>query len=279
MGKMKETDDFGNRMKSYEVVETSRELDVHLPIYARIDGRAFHTFTRGMNRPFDNRITTAMQHTTQYLVQKTDARIGYTQSDEISLIWLAVSSESDIFFSGKIQKMVSVLASMAASHFMYSIPIELQNKLPHFDTRVFQLPSKEEAANMILWRAMDARKNAISMAAQTYFSHGQLQGKSQKDMLAMLTEIGKDFEADFPDYFKRGSFFQKRTFEREFIEVDKQVIPEDQWPESGKVIRSHYPLLNMPPFNKVANRVEVIFDKEEPEYPREEAQEENTTET
>lgn len=115
MGKLKENDDFGNRMKEFEAVETSRRFDVSLPIYARIDGRSFSRFTRGMDRPFDRRMSDAMVQTTSYLVDQTHARLGYTQSDEISLVWQAEADNADIFFSGKVLKMASVLASMAAA--------------------------------------------------------------------------------------------------------------------------------------------------------------------
>lgn len=115
--RLKDGDDFGNRMKAYEAVEAARKLDSQLPIYARIDGRAFSTFTRGMQRPFDPAMTTAMIETAKHLLHATHARIGYTQSDEISLVWLADSPQSDVFFSGKVHKMVSVLASMAAAKF------------------------------------------------------------------------------------------------------------------------------------------------------------------
>jgi tRNA(His) guanylyltransferase len=258
MSRLKDADEFGDRMKAYEAVETARKLDPLLPIYARIDGRAFSAFTRGMERPFDMRMTAAMVETTKHLVQATHARIGYTQSDEISLVWLADKPESDVLFSGKIQKMVSVLASMAAAKFATVIPSEYEARLPHFDARVFQLPSKEEGANAFLWRAMDARKNAISMVAQSRFSHKTLFGKDQKAMLGMLAEAGVDFEA-LPVCFRRGSFVRREVVERLLDEEELARIPEKHRP-SGPVMRSNMKVLDMPPFNKVANRVEVIFD-------------------
>lgn len=265
MSKMDERDDFGDRMKSYEAVETSRRLDVHLPIYARIDGRAFSTFTRGMSRPFDQRMTFAMVETTKYIVGKTHARIGYTQSDEISLVWLAETDASDVFFSGKIQKMVSVLASMAAAKFASVCPDAYRDRLPHFDARVFQLPSKTEAANAILWRAMDARKNAISMVAQSAFSHKQLFGKRQRDMLEMLAmEIGIDFES-FPEEHKRGSFVRRETSKRELTADELSCIPEAHRPV-GPIERSSVVTISMPSFDRVANREAVVFDGAAPIY-------------
>lgn len=259
MSRLDEKDEFGARMKAYEAVETGRRFDVHLPVYARIDGHSFSRFTRGMARPFDERMTAAMVDTTKFLVDKTHARIGYTQSDEISLVWLADAPPSDIFFSGKVQKMVSVLASMAATKFATLTPEGFRDRLPHFDARVFQLPSRSEAANTILWRAMDARKNAISMVAQSRFSHKALFGKDQKAMLAMLAERGVDFEADYPDRFKRGTFVRRVTALRELTEEELARIPPPHRP-SGPIERSSVVEIDMPPFNRVANREAVVFD-------------------
>lgn len=250
-------DEFGDRMKGYEAVETHRRLDPHLPIYARIDGRGFSKFTRGMDRPFDATMTAAMIETCRHMVQETHARIGYTQSDEISLIWLAENEGSDVFFSGKVQKMASVLASMAAAKFARVCPPGYEHKLPHFDARVFQLPSLAEGANAILWRAMDARKNAIQMVAQAHFSPKHLHGKGQSDMLAMLAEIGVDFEA-YPASFKRGSYLRRVTAERELSAAELKAIPAKHRP-SGPVLRSSVDLIDMPPLNIVTNREEVIF--------------------
>lgn len=258
VSRLKDTDDFGNRMKAYEAVETARKLDPTLPIYARIDGRSFSRFTRGMARPFDPGMTAAMVETTKYLVYETHARMGYTQSDEISLVWLADGPDSDVLFSGKVQKMVSVLASMAAAKFARVCPSGYEDRVPHFDARVFQLPSLDEAANAFLWRAMDARKNAISMAAQAKFSHKQLFGKDQKAMLEMLAGAGIDFEA-FPECFTRGTFVRRVTTERMLTGMELFRIPEKHRP-TGPVMRTDMHVISMPPFNKVNNRVEVIFD-------------------
>jgi len=257
MSAMRELDDFGARMKAYEAVETERRLAVNQPVYARLDGRSFSTFTRGMERPFDPRITHAMIETTKHLVEKTHARIGYTQSDEISLIWLA-EGRGDIFFSGKVQKMTSVLASMAAAKFATVCPPDYRDRMPHFDARVFNLPSRTEGANVFLWRAMDARKNAITMVAQSAFSHKQLYKKKQADMLAMISELGIDFDA-IPEMFTRGSFVRRMTERRALSDEEISRIPEGHRP-SGLVDRSQIVVVPMPQFNRVANREAVIFD-------------------
>ena len=138
-------DDFGDRMKRYEAVETERYAMPLLPIYARIDGRCFSSFTQGMKRPYHERITRAMVETTKYLVEETHARIGYTQSDEISLVWQQDRYDSEVLFSGKVHKLVSVLASMATAKFNHvcladeTLRERTLQMLPVFDCRVFQV--------------------------------------------------------------------------------------------------------------------------------------------
>ena len=110
-------DELGDRMKAYEAHETGRRFMPLLPVYARIDGRCFSAFTRTFPRPYSEAFALAMLATTEYLVAETHARIGYTQSDEISLVWLQPRCHAELFFAGKVQKMTSVLASMATARF------------------------------------------------------------------------------------------------------------------------------------------------------------------
>lgn len=262
MAKLKESDDFGNRMKEYEAVETGRRFVVSLPVYARIDGRAFSSFTRGMARPFDIRMTVAMIWTAKHLVQHTHARMGYVQSDEISLVWQADGEDSDIFFSGKTQKMASVLASLAAAKFATVCPGEFRDRLPHFDCRVFQLPNRTEAANAFLWRAMDCKKNAISMVAQSLFSAKQLHNKNQADMRKMIAKAGIVFD-DYPVPFRRGTFLRRETTERLLSADELARIPEKHRP-CGPVLRTSVEAIDMPEFHTVTNRASVIFDGAHP---------------
>lgn len=262
MSKMRDTDEFGARMKAYEAVETDRCLDPALPIYARLDGRGFSRFTRGMEKPFDPHMTVAMIETARHLVDKTKARIGYVQSDEISLLWQTETPEADMMFSGKLQKLVSVLASMATAKFATVCPTGFQDRLPAFDCRVFQLPTRIEAANTFLWRAMDCRRNAVSMVAQKHFSHRALDGKSQDDMHEMLRGIDVDFMT-YPAVNRLGSFVGRRHLERTLTPEEIKKIPENRRPQ-GPLIRSSVVTIPIPPFNEVANRVEVLFNGEDP---------------
>ena len=180
------SDALGDRMKEYESHETARRFLPGLPIYARIDGRGFSKFTRGMDRPFDGNMSRSMIETTKTLVRETHATIGYVQSDEISLVWIP-GPNGISWFNGKIMKMSSVLAGLATASFMENVIQYFPNwmalvlRLPHFDCRVISMPSETEAANMVLWRTLDAAKNSLSMAASHYYSHKDLQNKSGSD--------------------------------------------------------------------------------------------------
>jgi tRNA(His) guanylyltransferase len=266
-------DDFGDRMKAYEAVETGRRLDASLPVYARIDGRGFSKFTRGLRRPFDPRMTAAMQETTKHLVEATDALLGYTQSDEISLIWQTPPDrpESQIFFDGKVQKLCSVLAGLATAAFTRAVLgadpefAAYAARLPHFDARVFGLPSREEGANAFLWREMDATRNAVSMTAFANFSHKSLHGVSVSGMRERIAAAGIDFEA-YPVAFRRGSYFRRVMSERPLTEAERERIPERHRPPVDQLLtRSEVAVLDMPPFVEVSNRVTVVFDMAAPE--------------
>lgn len=258
-------DALGDRMKAYEARESERRFLPMLPVYARIDGRNFSSFTRDMDRPFDERMSGAMIKTTEALVEETHARIGYTQSDEISLVWLADRPESSIFFDHRIATMTSVLASYTTAVFGSLWTMQYAARCPHFDCRVFQLPSKTEAANVFLWREQDATKNAISMAARSIYSHKTLDHKSGSEMQEMLFAKGINFN-DYPAFFKRGTFVRRETVWREFMDEEYARIPEAHRPPIGeKIQRSVIRRLEMPPFGKVTNREAVIFDGAAPE--------------
>jgi tRNA(His) guanylyltransferase len=266
------TDEFGDRMKEFESQETNRKFLPMLPIYARIDGRGFSKFTKDMERPFDVRMTNCMIDTAKQLVAETHALMGYTQSDEISLVWYSSEYKTDVFFNRKIQKLASVLAGLTTAAFIKSIFTHFAdaekylNMCPHFDARVISLPTLEEATNMMLWREMDATKNAVSMAAHSMFSHKSLQNKSGPQMQErMFKEKGINFN-DYPDFFKRGTFVKRVVYERSLTEQELEKIPERKRPGPGALFtRSKVEKIEMPRFSKVVNRVKVIFEGQQPE--------------
>lgn len=221
------SDTLGDRLKAYEAIETSLKFPPNTYLYVRIDGRSFSKFTRGLKRPYDERLSELMQVTTAALVAEFKATIGYTQSDEISLI-IENSYDKGCIFEAKKQKLISTITSFATSVFLANLPHcipekdPMKNKTyPSFDCRIFPLNSQAEAANAILWREHDAIKNSISMSAHHYFSHKQLQGIKadvMKDMLKTQKDVIWD---DYPKFFKSGTFFKRQTY---FKDVDGVLV-------------------------------------------------------
>ena len=238
------TDSLGNRMKIYESVSRNY-LTRRIPAVIRLDGKAFHTFTRGMVKPFDPVLTQAMQQTMKYLCENIQGCVfGYTQSDEITLVLTDYASiKTDAWFGYNVQKMISIAASMATLSFnqefarfhnqWFSESIDKGNldifefrrldalySSKHcralFDARVFSIP-KEEVCNCLIWRQQDATRNSIEAVGQANFSHRQLHKKSCNEIQEMLW-IEKDINwNDFPAEFKRGSCCVRQVVQ---IEMD-----------------------------------------------------------
>jgi tRNA(His) 5'-end guanylyltransferase len=262
-------DALGDRMKMYEAAEAGRRLMPLLPVMARIDGRAFHSFTRGMERPFDQRLSEAMVETTRQLVRETNACMGYTQSDEISLAWHSPDVKSQLWFDLRLQKMVSQLAAHATLTFyrlMLETMPEFAHRLPTFDARVWQVPNRTEGANVFLWREWDATKNSVSMAAAAYYSHKQLHGKNSADKHELLFQKGVNWN-DYPAFFKRGTYVQRVTVRKPFSADELESLPPKHAARTNPelvVERTEYRALDMPPFGTVTNREAVIFEGAEP---------------
>ena len=211
-----------------------------------------------------------MVETTRFLVAHTHAKVGYTQSDEISLCWQSDRIESAIFFDGRKQKMVSQLAALATQKFnallfTHEDPWcrDAASRAPTFDARIFQLPNRTECTNAFVWRELDATRNALEMAARAHYSHKQLDGKNGSDLNELLFQKGINFN-DYPAFFKRGVYLQRRLIEKTLSESDWLKIPEKHRPVERKVLRSNVIELDLPPILRIPNREEVLFEAAEP---------------
>lgn len=236
-------DDLGLRMKTFYEEIPKTKLMRRCPVAIRIDGKAFHTFTRKFQKPFDEILNRSMQETMKYLCENIQGCVfGYTQSDEITLILVDYKKlTSAAWFDYEVQKMCSIVASMATMAFnkafaknaddygrtnvpdwdfgrtneclskeeedclrLAEIYSEAEQKGAMFDARCFNIP-KEEVANLIYWRQLDATRNSIQMVGQANFSHKELQNKSCnqiQDMLMTQKDINWN---NFPTYQKRGT--------------------------------------------------------------------------
>lgn len=263
-------DKLGDRMKLYEGMEADRRLMPLLPVLARIDGRSFHSFTKGMNRPYDEAFSLCMIDTTIALVRETGACMGYTQSDEITLAWPGSTQQSQIWFDGRVAKMTSQLAAQATLAF-YRLVLERMphyaDRLPTFDARVWNTPNTTEAANVFLWREWDATKNSVSMAASAHYSHKQLMGKNSPQKHDMLHAKGVNWN-DYPSMFKRGTYAQRRVVNYPFSAKEIESLPPKHAARTNQnlmVDRAVISVFDMPPLGTVTNRSAVIFDGADPQ--------------
>jgi tRNA(His) guanylyltransferase len=263
-----------DRMKEYEGAETSRRLAPLVPGMARIDGRSFSTFTRGLEKPFDARLSRLMIETARHLLRESGARLAYTQSDEITLVFYADEAKEQRWFDGRVQKLCSQLAAQATAAFNHLLPDALPEKysrrtlanVPTFDARVWSVPSMAEAANVLVWREQDATRNSIEAAARSKYSHNALHEKSQREMLAMMREAGLQWD-DLPAFFKRGTYLQRRVVRRAFTVDELDALPpkhEARKNPALEVERTDIVELSVPPIVRVANREGMIFRGEDP---------------
>lgn len=222
-------DALGDRMKGFENVESDRAAEKGRPIIARLDGRAFHTFTQGLRRPFDVRFSQLMIGTTIDLIEKSQALIGYTQSDEITLVWYEPKdSVKEYLFGGRFQKLTSTLAATATAWFVRNLDKTLPAKaggMPTFDCRVWQVDKLDDVFDTLRWRELDAIKNSITMAALAHFTHKQIHGVNSDDKRRMLNDAGMPWEAE-PEFFKRGTYVKRFQELRHLTEAELSVIPE-----------------------------------------------------
>lgn len=204
--------DLGDRMKKYEAASRA-VLPIRMPIIIRLDGKAFHTLTKKCQRPFDETFHSAMIEGTKALLDHIPARLAYTQSDEVSLLLIDYNKfDTQQWFGGVIQKMVSVSASVMAVHFSKHF-----GKSAYFDSRVFAVPERD-AKNYFVWRQKDAKTNGIQMIGQSIFSHKQLHLKSIQDIIGMLPD---DYETRYPTWGLTGCFLT-RDEEQKCVDLSKE---------------------------------------------------------
>ena len=209
-------DDFGKRMKTYEN-SYRYTLPRRMPVILRIDGCHFHTFTKGMDKPFDEKLIEAFWETCKFLGENImGAKLIYHQSDEISILITNYDTiQSVSWFSNNIQKMVSVSASMAAAKFNEVIRKSYPDKeLAFFDSRAWIIP-QDEVNNYFTWRQQDATKNSVSMTAFANFKHEELHGLSGNQLQEKLfSEKGINWDK-FPVWKKRGACVLKKEYLKE----------------------------------------------------------------
>jgi len=199
-------DSLGDRMKSNYENRAKTFLTRRVPVIMRLDGKAFHTFTKkmGFARPYSDYMNWVMQETAKKLLKEIQgAKIAYIQSDEISILITDYNKlKTDAWYNYNIQKMTSVSAAIASTTFSDHI-----GSIAYFDSRVFNIP-EHDVNNYFVWRQQDWTRNSIQLLAQYHFSHKELHKKSCKDIHDMLYKIGVNW-ADQEDKWKNGVVISK----------------------------------------------------------------------
>ncbi len=210
-------DELGNYFKECERNFTLRKFIPNVPIVARLDIRAAHSFCKGLEKPYSQVFMDCMKYTCLELGKEFNPMFLYAQSDELTICF----HNSPLMFDGTVQKYISNLSAYASVMFNKRvrelIPSHV-NKSPTFDCRVFQVSSIQEVFDNVVWRQIDAMKNSVSLLACNHFSPKELSGKSTKDRKEMLANIGVDWNiiSDTNQQFARGAFFKRKA-------VDKKV--------------------------------------------------------
>lgn len=235
-------DSLGDRMKCFESAYRI-SLPIRMPVMLRIDGKAFHTYTRGCKRPFDEKLVEVMNDTAAYLCKNIQgAQIAYVQSDEISILLNNYKSlDTQPWFENNLQKMASVSASMAGAIFTANSFViwEPKDRIVDglgfikpaiFDSRAFVLP-KEEVCNYMLWRQQDATRNSVQMLARSLYSHKECENKNGSTLQEMCFQKGYNWN-DLPTFQKRGRcIIKKKSMKEQFNPTtgERVMVERSEW--------------------------------------------------
>lgn len=236
----------GNRMKQYENVNR-QYLTSRTPVIIRVDGRSFHSYTKGFDKPFDHRIINAMVYAAEKVAEDMQGfQAAYIQSDEASFVMHDYTNlQSEGWFGYNLNKIISISASLMTIHFNAYIGKERKKnfsetmevlcnkdaKIALFDSRAFNVP-REDVSNYFLFRSQDNHRNSLSSYAQSLFSHKQLHKKNQYNIHEMLYKIGKNWTTDLLPVEKNGTFLikdengviQKRTDIKNYYSDISEII-------------------------------------------------------
>jgi tRNA(His) guanylyltransferase len=209
---MKDNDSYtlGNRIKRYE--KTSRFVGTpRTPMIIRVDGKAFHTFTRNCKKPFDIALIEAMRGAAREVGKEMQGfKAAYVQSDEATFLLTDYDQlKTQGWFGYVYAKMISISAASMSVNFneLYS-EYSGGSSYALFDSRAFNVPV-DDVANVFLWRAKDWERNSLQMYARSFFSHKELNKKNSIDIHEMLHGIGKNWTTDLSHTHKNGTFITK----------------------------------------------------------------------
>lgn len=245
MSKKYKKDSLGNRMKQYEAV-TEHYLVPKLPFIIRVDGKAFHTFTKKFEKPFDAVIEQTMRATMESLCKDIPGCVlGYTQSDEITLVCIYTDRiVSKAWFDGRIEKIVAISAAKATKyfnkHFRENIPMNVEKYVKkldeaEFDARVFNLP-EWDCINNVIWRQQDAIRNSIEMVGHCFYSARELNHVNTTQIKEKLRVEHDIVWEHYSEYNKQGVFCYKTQVEKE---THGKVVVRNVWVQDFVVLQDN----------------------------------------
>jgi tRNA(His) 5'-end guanylyltransferase len=240
-----------------------------LPVIIRLDGNNFSKWTKSLNKPFDENLTSLMIDVTKFLVKETNAIVGYTQSDEITLILYSDNRKSSIYNDGKKQKILSKLTGTCVSYFNEKRKEYLpnHNKIANFDCRIYQTPTLNDACSQLLWRENDGTRNSILNLGLSQFSHNAIFGlKTNEIQDKLILEKGINWN-DLLVKYKRGSYIKRIKTSKPFSKDEIESLPINHQARKNPdlvIERNIISEIEYPIFNKIENRVDVIFFDAEP---------------
>lgn len=195
----------GDRIKGYEKT-FDYKLVKRMPLIVRVDGRAFHTFTKGCKRPFDDKLHNAMINAAYDVASDMQGfKAAYVQSDEVTFLLTDYDNlETMGWFDYELSKIVSITAALMSVAFNKHYGTD-KDTMPVFDSRAFTVPV-DEVVNTFLWRCQDWKRNSLQMYSRAFFTHKELHKKNQNDMQLMLEGIGKSWHEDLTEAQQYGTF-------------------------------------------------------------------------
>jgi tRNA(His) 5'-end guanylyltransferase len=200
--------------RNYET-RARHHLARRTPVIVRVDGKAFHTFCKGLDRPFDNRLMRAMEAGARAVSEEMQGfKCAYIQSDEASFLLTDYDAlNTEAWFDYVQEKLVSISASVMTAAFnryfhsneFFPAPAEYKTRDAHFDARAFNVP-REEVVNYFLWRAKDWERNSVSMYCRAHFSHKEMHGQGMADQHEMLHALGLNWATDLTPKQRNGQW-------------------------------------------------------------------------
>lgn len=262
-------DTLGNWCKFLEKNFSLNQAIPTLPIIIRLDGVNFSKWTKGLDKPFDANLNQLMVDLTKCLVKETNAIVGYSQSDEITLILHSPYRQNQLYHNGKKHKILSKLTGVCVNYFNEKRRELLphHDKMANFDCRMYQVPTLKDAVAQLLWRELDATKNSINLLGQSYFSHNSLQGLNGNQIQnKLMTEKGVNWN-DLPAKYKRGVYVRRYTKETPFNITELESLPakhQARFNPNLIIKRTVIEEIEFPVMSKILNPVDVIFHQVEP---------------